>query len=135
MISAIFWYIIPPIQSMWGFVLPYSVVFQELIRWGFIAFYFAAEKGFASRANVRISLRLADGVLSSIASGLGFGLAYALVMYVSILMQAVGPGDLYIEACPHVSFFFTSAMYSFAFLLLHVFTMVIAFDGYKRKGW
>ncbi|KAI8049692.1 hypothetical protein BDF22DRAFT_698279, partial [Syncephalis plumigaleata] len=50
----------------------------------------------------------------ALASGLGFGLIYALTTYVSLLSQSLGPGSPMSPACPNISIFFLS----------------VAFDGY-----
>jgi anterior pharynx defective protein 1 len=43
-----------------------------------------------------------------LASGLGFGLIYALTTYISLLSQSLGPGSPMAPTCPTISIFFLS---------------------------
>eukprot|EP00741_Cyanophora_paradoxa_P013475 tig00020693_g13012.t1 len=133
LLASIFWYIVPPIQSTWGFIVVYSAILQEILRYGYFRLYIAAERGFSKMAGSTAALT--DGLMSAIASGLGWGVIYVLVMYVGLLFNATGPGDLYMESCPRISFFLASAFQAGCHLLLHVFYMVAAFDGYFRRSF
>lgn len=34
-----FWYIIPPLKTTYAFIIPFSVLFQEVFRWLFWLIY------------------------------------------------------------------------------------------------
>ena len=71
---------------------------------------------------------------SALASGFGFGLMYALLKYGSVLGSALGPGDLFSDACPGTSLFVVSAFAALAMQVLHVALMVCAFDATRRPS-
>lgn len=46
----------------------------------------------------------------------------------------LSPATFYVAACPQMNVFLYSAMTSCAFVVLHTFSMVIAFDGYAHRS-
>ena len=44
----------------------------------------------------------------------------------------LGDATLYLDACPHMSFFLAGALLTLGFNLLHTFSMVLAFSGWDR---
>ncbi|KAH0453550.1 hypothetical protein IEQ34_017874 [Dendrobium chrysotoxum] len=67
------------------------------------------------------------------AGGLGHGVAHAVFFCLSLLTPAFGGATYYVERCSHMPFFLISAVISLAFLLIHTFSMVIAFNGYAES--
>eukprot|EP00897_Mesotaenium_endlicherianum_P009276 jgi/Mesen1/8377/ME000468S07815 len=63
-------------------------------------------------------------------SGLGHGMAHSAFFFLSLLTAAVGLATYYANTCPEMPFFLVASVASLAFLLLHTFGMVVAFDGY-----
>jgi anterior pharynx defective protein 1 len=56
----------------------------------------------------------------------------------SWLPEYLGDATLYLDACPHMSYFLSGALISLAFNLLHTFSMLVAFEGMgqgKRERW
>lgn len=95
---------------------------------------------------------------SSIACGVGFGLAHSLIMYGAIISQAGGVETVLVSDCTNLSIFDISGnkrgtprtknmlFYQFnlfalaagsAFLVnvLHLGLMIWAFDAYRKTGW
>jgi hypothetical protein len=58
---------------------------------------------------------------------------HSLLLYGSILSNALGPGTLFADTCPYFSTFVVSAWTACFFGFLHVLLMVIAFDALRRK--
>eukprot|EP00873_Tetraselmis_striata_P039459 jgi/Tetstr1/459723/TSEL_005076.t1 len=65
--------------------------------------------------------------------GMGHGFAHSIFFFVSFLQLAAGDGTYYLPTCPSVSFFVATALNSLAFLLLHSFSMVVAFEGLTTR--
>jgi anterior pharynx defective protein 1 len=103
-----------------------GVFIHECARFLFILSYGKVEYGLI-KASGLYTLPFPD-LSSSLASGFGFGLMYALLKYGSVLGLTLGPGDWYLPSCPNVSMFIVSAFITLAMEILHVALMVIAFD-------
>jgi len=132
LISSIWWYIIPPLRQYYWWTILWSVMFQEIVRFGFIKLYAKAEKGFI-RAEQTVQLTThPDQLKASLALGLGTGMTHAFISYVSLLWEAMGPGNYFSPSCPSVSIFPLSAFYAFCFILLHTFWFIVAFSGFKQ---
>jgi len=144
--SSFWWYIIPPLREYYWWVVIWSVAFQEVVRY---LFYRVYAWGFRSHAENPPQLLNQQGpnhrlhslterpnqIAAALAVGLGAGIAYALVMYTSILWDATGPGTLFSPACPKISLFMTSSLLALLFLSLHVFQSIIAFEGFRLKSY
>jgi len=118
-------------------IIPWSVLFQEAIRFGFFRLYTKAEKGFVSK-RVQQTAHLTshpDEMKASLALGLGIGITHCLITYVTVLWEASGPAAAFSPACPAVNLFLTSALISLCFVLLNVFWTIISFDGFRKKSW
>ncbi|KAA8531389.1 hypothetical protein F0562_006115 [Nyssa sinensis] len=66
------------------------------------------------------------------AGGLGHGLAHAVFFCVSLLTPAFGPATFFVDKCSQLRFFLVSAIIALAFVTIHTFSMVIAFNGYAE---
>lgn len=111
-----------------------SVGFQEGLRFLFWKVYKKLEDildVFADRVS-KPRLFLTDKMQISLAGGLGHGVAHAVFFCLSLLTPAFGPATFYIETCSEFPFFLLSAMIALAFVTIHTFSMVIAFNGYEQ---
>lgn len=130
--TSIVWYILVPLRTYYWFIVPFAVLFQEVTRWAFYQLYTKAQKGFSARASTSIPVPQAlDYFAASLAIGLGFGLTQGVVMYGSVLVDAYGPGTLFAPACSSISLFLLSAVFSLAFIIMHVLLSVLSFDAFK----
>lgn len=63
----------------------------------------------------------------------------ALVGYISLLVESIGPGVIMCPSCPGATLYFISAITTSLFSLMHMAWMMISFDGFsdlpKTKGW
>ncbi|ONI29277.1 hypothetical protein PRUPE_1G190300 [Prunus persica] len=69
-----------------------------------------------------------------IAGGLGHGVAHAVFFCISLLTPAFGPGTFFVDRCSKIPFFLLSALIALAFVTIHTFSMVIAFNGYAERN-
>lgn len=77
-------------------------------------------------------LYLTDKMQIALAGGLGHGLAHAVFFCLSLLTPSFGPATFYVDKCSYAPFFLISAIISLAFVTIHTFSMVIAFNGYAE---
>ena len=77
-------------------------------------------------------LHLTDKMLIALAGGLGHGVAHAVFFCISLLTPAFGPATYFVDRCSRVPFFLLSAIIALAFVIIHTFSMVIAFNGYTE---
>ncbi|KAK7257869.1 hypothetical protein RIF29_32161 [Crotalaria pallida] len=111
-----------------------SVAFQEALRLFFWKLYQKLEDmldAFADRVS-KPRLFLSDKMLIALAGGLGHGVAHAVFFCISLLTPAFGPATYFIDRCSQVPFFLLSAIIALAFVTIHTFSMVIAFNGYAE---
>ncbi|XP_073014108.1 gamma-secretase subunit APH1-like [Typha latifolia] len=127
-----------PVKSAawWPYVILIltSVGFQEGIRLVFWKLYKKMEDtldAFADRVS-KPRLFLTDKMQIALAGGLGHGVAHAVFFCLSLLTPAFGPATFYVDRCSHIPIFLVSAVISFGFVIIHAFSMVIAFNGYAE---
>ncbi|KAL3500546.1 hypothetical protein ACH5RR_039639 [Cinchona calisaya] len=134
------WRAFLPIKTTSSAWLPYSillltsVVFQEGLRLLFWRVYKKLEDildGFADRVS-KPRLFLTDKMQIALAGGLGHGVAHAVFFCLSLLTPAFGPATFYVEKCSQMPFFLVSSIIALAFVTIHTFSMVIAFNGYAE---
>ncbi|XP_048233990.1 gamma-secretase subunit APH1-like isoform X2 [Ricinus communis] len=77
-------------------------------------------------------LFLTDKMLIAMAGGLGHGVAHAVFFCLSLLTPAFGPATFFLDSCSQIPFFLVSAIIALAFVTIHTFSMVIAFNGYAE---
>ncbi|RZC86950.1 hypothetical protein C5167_030302 [Papaver somniferum] len=122
--------------AWWPFaiLLVTSVGFQEILR---VFFWMAYKKledildTFADRVS-KPRLYLTDKMQIALAGGLGHGVAHAVFFCLSLLTPAFGKATFYVERCSSMPFFLVSAIICLAFVTIHTFSMVIAFNGYAE---
>eukprot|EP00164_Ancoracysta_twista_P005308 GFYU01007266.1.p1 GENE.GFYU01007266.1~~GFYU01007266.1.p1 ORF type:complete len:246 (-),score=29.02 GFYU01007266.1:32-736(-) len=128
MVAALFWLIISPLQTTFGFVIPLSVLIQEGFRYLYLRVAYKAEAGFGMPGS-------ANGMelnTFALASGVGYSIAHTFVMYGSIFFESSGPGTYHSTACPHISIFQSTSYIALCFSFFHLASMILAYDGYKR---
>jgi len=137
LLASIWWKIIAPLQTVYYWIVPWSVIFQELTRFAFYKLYLKAEKGFVVKRNQQTAHLTThpDELKASLALGLGIGITHSLITYVTVMWEAAGPASAFSPACPSVNLFLTSALMSLCFILLNVFWTIISFDGLRQKSW
>ncbi|KAI4334610.1 hypothetical protein L6164_019277 [Bauhinia variegata] len=134
-LSAIWRGFLPLKTAAWwpyGILILTSVAFQEGLRLLFWKIYKRLEDildAFADRVS-KPRLFLTDKMQIALAGGLGHGVAHAVFFCLSLLTPAFGPATYFVDSCSQIPFFLISAMIAFAFVTIHTFSMVIAFNGY-----
>ncbi|KAI8982309.1 gamma-secretase subunit Aph-1 [Mycotypha africana] len=137
LLSSVIWYFAKATQSNHYISIAYSVAIKEVCRWGFYLLLSRAESGLN---NISTNPKSPFNKTSfAFVSGYGYALMSALVSYISLLVESLGPGVLMCTSCPKATLFFISAITTSLFSLLHLCWMVIAFEGFyelpKVKGW
>ncbi|CAN0923011.1 Gamma-secretase subunit APH1-like [Linum grandiflorum] len=122
--------------TSWPFALLIisSVLFQEGLRILFWKIYMRLEDildAFADRLS-KPRLYPTDKMLIALAGGLGHGVAHAVFFCLSVLTPAFGPATFFTDRCSRLPFFLVSSMIALAFVTIHTFSMVIAFNGYAE---
>ncbi|XP_031265658.1 gamma-secretase subunit APH1-like [Pistacia vera] len=111
-----------------------SVGFEEGLRVFFWKVYKRLEDMLDAYAD-RVSkprLFLTDKMQIALAGGLGHGVAHAVFFCLSLLTPAFGPATFFVDKCSQIPFFLVSAFIALAFVTIHTFSMVIAFNGYAE---
>ncbi|GMP78633.1 hypothetical protein CsSME_00034496 [Camellia sinensis var. sinensis] len=120
----------------YGILILTSVAFQEGLRILFWRVYQRLEDildAFADRVS-KPRLFLTDKMQIALAGGMGHGVAHAVFFCLSLLTPAFGPATFYVDKCSQIPFFLVSAIIALAFVTIHTFSMVIAFNGYAEKN-
>ncbi|XP_024968891.1 gamma-secretase subunit APH1-like isoform X2 [Cynara cardunculus var. scolymus] len=110
-----------------------SIAFQEGLRLVLWRGYKKLEgilDAFADRV-AKPRLYLTDKMQIALAGGLGHGVAHAVFFCLSLLSPSFGPATFYVDKCSYAPFFLISVI-SLAFVTIHTFSMVIAFNGYAK---
>ncbi|KAF4390249.1 gamma-secretase subunit APH1-like [Cannabis sativa] len=121
---------------LYGVLLFTAVAFQEGLRILFWKVYKRLEDildTFADRVS-KPRLFLTDKMQIALAGGMGHGLAHAVFFCLSLLTPAFGPATYFVDNCSKIPFFLVSAIIALAFVTIHTFSMVIAFNGYAEKN-
>lgn len=149
--SALLWLIsLILLSGLWRAFLPFkttawwpylililtSVAFQEALRILLWRAYKRLEEmlnSFADRVS-KPRLYLTDKMQIALAGGLGHGVAHAVFFCLSLLTPAFGPATYYVKKCSQMPFFLVSSITALAFVTIHTFSMVIAFNGYAENS-
>ncbi|KAJ7980712.1 gamma-secretase subunit APH1-like [Quillaja saponaria] len=117
----------------YGILVVTSVAFQEGLRVLFWKVYKLEDvlDAFADRVS-KPRLFLTDKMQIALAGGLGHGMAHAVFFCLSLLTPAFGPATYFVDRCLRIPFFLVSAIIALAFVTIHTFSMVIAFNGYAE---
>ena len=133
LITGLIWYGAKASQQLNGLTIFYALLFQELFRYGYYRLIVRTESTLhmgAYDSNSRYN-RLSYAY----ASGFGFGLAAAFIMYLDVLMETLGPGSFFYPSCPTFSAFYLLGWLTMINVFLHVTWMVIMFDAVSRRHW
>ncbi|GAB2283879.1 hypothetical protein Dimus_018364 [Dionaea muscipula] len=135
-----FWRAFLPLKSTtwwpYGILVLTSISFQEVLRVFFWKVYKRLEDmldAFADRLS-KPRLLLNDKMQIALAGGFGHAMAHAVFFCISLLTPAFGPATYYAEKCSQIPFFLVSAILALAFVTIHTFSMVIAFNGYAEAN-
>lgn len=126
-----------PTGSPWFVAtLALAVAVQEALR---VGVWFAYRNGskqleVLARRMACAELNYSDHMSMAYAIGLGHGLAHSMFFFLGVATLTLSPATFYVAACPQMNVFLYSAMTSCAFVVLHTFSMVIAFDGYAHRS-
>ncbi|XP_042473654.1 gamma-secretase subunit APH1-like isoform X1 [Zingiber officinale] len=130
------WRVVLPLNSAawWPYVILIftSVGFQEATRLMFWKLYKRLEVILDAFAEEKFRSRLSwtDKMQIALAGGLGHGVAHAVFFCVSLLTPSFGPATYFVDRCSRIPFFLVSAIISLVFVIIHTFSMIIAFNGY-----
>ncbi|XP_051123429.1 gamma-secretase subunit APH1-like [Andrographis paniculata] len=136
-LSALWRAFLPFKTSAWwpyALVILTSVVFQEGLRLFLWRLYKRMEEildAFADRVS-KPRLYITDKMQIALAGGMGHGVAHAVFFCISLLTPAFGPATYYVEKCSQIPFFLVSSLIALAFVTIHTFSMVIAFNAYAE---
>ncbi|XP_071736258.1 gamma-secretase subunit APH1-like [Rutidosis leptorrhynchoides] len=132
------WRVFLPLKTAawwpYAIILLTSIAFQEGLRLLLWRAYKKLEHvldAFADRV-AKPRLYLTDKMQIALAGGLGHGVAHAVFFCLSLLTPSFGPATFYVDRCSYAPFFLISAIISLAFVTIHTFSMVIAFNGYAQ---
>lgn len=135
LITATFWKILPFLNdSVVGTVI-FTIILEEIVRFGLYWMYKLAEKKISKITNDKDHLPLND-TTSSIAGGVGFSLMRALMMYGPVVASSVGSrGAAFSDSCTYLPLLFSSGLMTLAGTVMDVGLMVLGFEGYKNKNF
>ncbi|KAI9488193.1 gamma-secretase subunit Aph-1 [Zychaea mexicana] len=129
LISSVIWYFAKAAQLIHSASIAYSIAVQEIFRWLFFLLLRRSEAGLnVVSANPHSPLNQS---IFSFVTGFGYALTTALVSYISLLVESIGPGVMMCPSCPQATTFFISAATTSIFSLLHITWMMIAFEGFS----
>ncbi|KDO30715.1 hypothetical protein SPRG_04617 [Saprolegnia parasitica CBS 223.65] len=134
LVAATVWTAIPPLQTSIQATIPISILIQELFRYLFFNVYVRCELAVKKVTTKQNQLPLND-LTTAFASGVGFALMRALMLYGTVLAASVqGEGAAFTDSCPSVPLVFASALSTLALTLMDVALMIVAFEGFRKKS-
>lgn len=112
-----------------------AVLAQEAARLGVVKFHGLSvnvlEK--IARDETGGSLTISDRFSLSLTHGFGHGAVHSLFFFVCWLPLSLGDGTIYLDTCPHMSYYLVGALSTLGFAALHTGSMVVAVDGLERR--
>eukprot|EP00055_Hartaetosiga_balthica_P000291 m.136178 g.136178 ORF g.136178 m.136178 type:complete len:243 (+) comp10480_c0_seq1:145-873(+) len=130
-VSGIIWIAVTPLKNDFWFLLLVSVPIQELFRYLWWKVLHKAEKGLSTLSpdgNVVITREK-----MSLASGIGFGIMYGVMMSCNMLDIMSGPGMIPAPGCRGYNYFFISSLIVGANVIAHIMWGVIAFRAWEER--
>lgn len=113
-----------------------SVLIQEVFRfllWRFHRFSLRLLSRIAGeQQHTSVALTVSDHFALSFTHGLAHGTIFGVLFCIVWLPLYLGDGTLYLDACPHMSYFLICALYALSFAIMLAGAMVIGFDGMER---
>ncbi|KAF9988933.1 gamma secretase complex protein [Mortierella antarctica] len=133
LLASAIWFIAKSSQHTYTSTIIYTVLLQELFRWFLFHLISRAEKGLNMVAHHPTSKFNRSGY--AFAAGLGFGLMFGIISFITQLVQSLGPGVLMCVSCPNLSLYFVSALTTSLLILHHCAWMMISFTGFTQRSY
>ncbi|KAF8938123.1 gamma-secretase subunit Aph-1 [Dissophora ornata] len=133
LLASAIWFIATNSRNTYTSTIIYTVLLQELFRWLLYLLINRAEEGLNMVAKHPKSQFNRSGYAFS--AGMGFGLMFGIISYITQLVQALGPGVLMCASCPSISLYFISAITTCIFILHHCAWMMISFTGFTQRSY
>jgi anterior pharynx defective protein 1 len=106
LLASAIWFLATNSRNTFTSTIIYTVLLQELFRWFLYLLINRAEGGLNMVAKHPKSKFNRSGY--AFAAGMGFGLMFGIISYITQLVQALGPGVLMCPSCPSISLYFIS---------------------------
>lgn len=130
-LTSVVWIAIPPLKDDLWFTILVSIPLQEVMRYLWWKILHKAEKG--------LSTLSPDGKVTitheklALASGVGFGLMYGVIMSCNVLDIMSGPGMLPAPGCSDYNFFLITSIIVGCNVISHIFWGVIAANAWEQR--
>ncbi|KAI1319989.1 gamma secretase complex protein [Mortierella claussenii] len=106
LLASVIWFLATGSRQTYTSTIIYTVLLQELFRWFLYLLINRAEQGLNMVASHPKSKFNRSGYAFS--AGIGFGLMFGIISFITQLVQSLGPGVLMCVSCPNVSLYFIS---------------------------
>ncbi|KAK3809266.1 MAG: gamma-secretase subunit Aph-1 [Benniella sp.] len=133
LLASAIWFMAKSSRETFTSTIIYTVLLQEVFRWFLFLLINRAEQGLNMVARHPKSKFNRSGYAFS--AGLGFGLMFGVISYITLLVQSLGPGVLMCNSCPNMSLYFVSAITTSIFILHHCVWMMISFTGFTQRSY
>ncbi|KAG0362747.1 gamma secretase complex protein [Podila minutissima] len=133
LLASAIWFMASSSRLTFTSTIIYTVLLQELFRWFLYLLINRAESGLNMVAKHPKSKYNRSGYAFS--AGLGFGLMFGAISYITMLVQSLGPGVLMCVSCKSVSLYFISAITTSILILHHCAWMMISFTGFTHRSY
>ncbi|KAF9905999.1 gamma secretase complex protein [Lobosporangium transversale] len=133
LLASAIWFLATNSRQTYTSTIIYTILLQEMFRWFLYLLINRAEKGLNMVAKHPKSRFNRSGYAFS--AGLGFGLMFGIISYITQLVQSLGPGVLMCISCPSVSLYFISAITTCIITLHHCLWMMISFTGFTQRSY
>ncbi|KAG0081895.1 gamma secretase complex protein [Linnemannia elongata] len=133
LLASAIWYMASDSRNTFPVTIIYTVLLQELFRYFLYLLINRAESGLNMVAMHPKSKFNRSGY--AFAAGLGFGLMFGIISYITQLVNSLGPGVIMCESCKTVSLYFISAITTSILILHHCAWMMISFTGFTNRSW
>lgn len=131
LLSSLIWFAVVPLREKLIFSVFFSVLIQELFRYGIYLTLRKAERGLREVAD---NITVMSKHMLAYVSGLGFGITSGAFALVNILADAAGPATMGLKGGSE-NFFLSSAAHTQCMILLNVFWSVIFFNGCDKRKY
>ncbi|GJJ71145.1 gamma-secretase subunit APH-1 [Entomortierella parvispora] len=133
LLASAIWFLATNSRNTFTSTIIYTVLLQELFRWCLYLLINRAESGLNMVAKHPKSKFNRSGYAFS--AGMGFGLMFGIISYITQLVESLGPGVLMCPSCPSISLYFISAITVCIFTFHHCVWMMISFTGFSNRSY
>ncbi|CAN8070916.1 unnamed protein product [Agarophyton chilense] len=135
MLTSAIWLAIPPLKSIYPWVLFLAVTIQELARFA-LSFGFRALLNYGENVQAFLRPGVKNDFRTSVSVGAGFGFMSVAVNFYSLFSSEFSDDtSIYVENCD-INFFVAGSGFALAFYVLHVLLAIIVWPSYfKEMGW